>query len=79
MIFYDSTKNERQKERTSKVMKKWINSFKISFSMYSKIPMPQSEWTKENMRYVMCFFPCIEVDYRSVDSTLADSTKTSAG
>ncbi|MDD3218530.1 MAG: adenosylcobinamide-GDP ribazoletransferase [Lachnospiraceae bacterium] len=42
-------------------MKKWINSFKISFSMYSKIPMPQSEWTKENMRYVMCFFPCIGV------------------
>ncbi|WP_461818967.1 hypothetical protein [Blautia stercoris] len=31
------------------------NSFKIAFSMYSKIPMPQSEWSKENMRYVMCF------------------------
>ena len=29
--------------------------------MYSKIPMPQSEWTKENMRYVMCFFPLIGV------------------
>lgn len=35
------------------------NSFKIAFSMYSKIPMPQSEWTKENMRYVMCFFPLV--------------------
>ena len=35
------------------------NSFKIAFSMYSKIPMPQSEWSKENMRYVMCFFPVI--------------------
>ena len=35
------------------------NSFKIAFSMYSKIPMPQSEWTKENMRYVMCFLPVI--------------------
>lgn len=27
--------------------------------MYSKIPMPQSEWSKENMRYVMCFLPLI--------------------
>ena len=37
------------------------NSFKIAFSMYSKIPMPKSEWTKENMRYIMCFFPLIGV------------------
>ncbi|NBH97893.1 adenosylcobinamide-GDP ribazoletransferase [Anaerotruncus sp. 1XD22-93] len=37
------------------------NSFKIAFSMYSKIPVPKSEWTKENMRYVMCFFPLIGV------------------
>ncbi len=42
-------------------MKAWWNSFKISFSMYSKIPMPQSDWTGENMRYVMCFFPLIGV------------------
>ncbi|MCI8814957.1 MAG: adenosylcobinamide-GDP ribazoletransferase [Lachnospiraceae bacterium] len=35
------------------------NSFKIAFSMYSKIPMPQSAWSKENMRYVMCFFPLV--------------------
>ena len=35
------------------------NSFKIAFSMYSKIPLPQSEWSKENMRYVMCFLPLI--------------------
>lgn len=35
------------------------NSFKIAFSMYSKIPTPGSEWTKENMRYVMCFFPLV--------------------
>jgi len=27
--------------------------------MYSKIPMPKSEWTTENMRYIMCFFPVI--------------------
>lgn len=27
--------------------------------MYSKIPMPKSDWTKENMRYAMCFFPAV--------------------
>ena len=37
------------------------NSFKIAFSMYSKIPMPKTDWTKENMKYVMCFFPLIGV------------------
>lgn len=31
----------------------------IAFSMYSKIPMPQIEWTKERMRYVLCYFPLI--------------------
>lgn len=29
--------------------------------MYSKVPMPKSDWTKENMRYIMCFFPLIGV------------------
>lgn len=27
--------------------------------MYSKIPMPHSEWTEENTSYAMCFFPWI--------------------
>ncbi|MGN1166119.1 MAG: adenosylcobinamide-GDP ribazoletransferase [Lachnospiraceae bacterium] len=40
-------------------MKKMWNSFKIAFSMYSKIPMPKSDWTKENMSYAMIFFPWI--------------------
>lgn len=38
---------------------KYINSFIIAFAMYSKIPMPKAEWEKENMKYVMCFFPWI--------------------
>ena len=42
-------------------MKKLWNSFKIAFAMYSKIPMPQSEWTEENMAYAMCFFPVVGV------------------
>ena len=37
-------------------MKSLWNSFKIAFSMFSKIPMPQAEWTEENMKYMLCFF-----------------------
>lgn len=40
-------------------MKQLWNGFKIAFSMYSKIPMPKSDWTDENMRYAMCFFPLV--------------------
>ncbi len=40
-------------------MKKLWNSFKIAFSMYSRIPMPASEWTEENTSYAMCFFPWV--------------------
>lgn len=40
-------------------MKRFINSFIIAFSMYSKIPVPQCEWDEENMAYAMCFWPWI--------------------
>ena len=36
-----------------------IKSVIVSFSMYSKIPMPQFEWKEEDMRYMLCFFPWI--------------------
>ena len=39
------------------MMKRLANSMGIAFSMYSRIPMPRCDWTDENMRYVMCFFP----------------------
>lgn len=42
-------------------MKRMWNSLKIAFSMYSRIPMPHSEWTDENISYAMCFFPWIGV------------------
>ncbi|MCD8222218.1 MAG: adenosylcobinamide-GDP ribazoletransferase [Clostridiales bacterium] len=29
--------------------------------MYSKIPVPQTEWTEDGMRYAMCFFPGVGV------------------
>lgn len=33
----------------------------IAVSMYSKIPMPNVEWTGDRMRYVMCFFPLVGI------------------
>lgn len=36
-----------------------LNALCIAFSTYSKIPMPQVEWSDENRRYSMCFFPLI--------------------
>ncbi len=35
------------------------NSFKIAFAMFSKIPVPQAEWTRENMKYMFCFLPFV--------------------
>ena len=38
---------------------KYVSSFLIAFSMYSKIPVPQADWEKSSMEYVMCFFPLV--------------------
>ncbi len=40
-------------------MKKLWNGFKIAFSMYSRIPMPESRWNEENQTYAMVFFPWV--------------------
>lgn len=40
-------------------MKSLWNSFKVAFAMFSKIPMPMADWTKDNMKYMFCFFPFI--------------------
>ena len=40
-------------------MKSLWNNFKVAFAMFSKIPMPPADWTKENMKYMFCFFPFI--------------------
>ena len=31
----------------------------IAFAMYSRIPMLRVDWSRENMRYVLCFFPLV--------------------
>lgn len=33
----------------------------IAFASYTRIPMPQVEWSAENRRWSMCFFPLIGV------------------
>ena len=40
-------------------MKSIINGFIITIAMYSKIPMPKVERSKQNMKYALCFFPII--------------------
>ena len=36
-----------------------IRSMLIAFSTYSRVPVPQVEWTEENRRYSLCFFPLV--------------------
>ena len=38
-----------------------LKSLCISFSLYSKIPVPQFAWEEDDMKYVLCFFPWIGV------------------
>lgn len=38
-------------------MKRVWNGFLIAFAMFSKIPVPRADWDKENMKYMICFFP----------------------
>ncbi|MCC8044167.1 MAG: adenosylcobinamide-GDP ribazoletransferase [Clostridiales bacterium] len=42
-------------------IKQCWSSLNIAFSMYSKLPAAQCEWSEETMKYVMCFFPWIGV------------------
>ena len=36
-----------------------VNSFLVAFSMYSRIPVPQPDWERSSMDYVMCSFPFV--------------------
>ena len=36
-----------------------FHSLVIAFSTYSRLPMPQVEWSEKNMKYAICFFPLI--------------------
>ena len=51
----------QEEERQEALFYTLMGSFVIAWSMYSRIPMPQIQWTKERMKYTMCFFPLIGV------------------
>jgi len=36
-----------------------LKSLCIAFATYSRIPVPRVDWTEENMRWCVCFFPLI--------------------
>ncbi|MBQ7520903.1 MAG: adenosylcobinamide-GDP ribazoletransferase [Clostridia bacterium] len=36
-----------------------FSSLVIAFSTYSRLPMPRVDWTDNNRRYALCFFPLI--------------------
>lgn len=36
-----------------------LRSVFLAFALFSKIPMPRTEWTKDNMRYMLCAFPLV--------------------
>ena len=42
-----------------RVISQLASSMAIAFATYSRIPMPRVEWSEENRRYSLCFFPII--------------------
>ena len=38
---------------------KLLSSCIIAISMYSRLPMPQIQWSRERMKHSMCFFPLV--------------------
>ena len=40
-------------------MKTFFSSCVIAFSTYSRIPMPQVEWSEKNMRHTLALFPLV--------------------
>lgn len=47
-----------------------FKAFAISFSLYSKIPMPQFNWDDEDMKYSLIFFPFVGAVILGVDYAL---------
>jgi adenosylcobinamide-GDP ribazoletransferase len=38
-----------------------MKSLFVAFSMYSKLPMPRTEWTRETTAWALCWFPLVGV------------------
>lgn len=52
---------EKDPERKKTGIPVWLCSLNIACSMYSRIPVPQTEWTDKAMKYALCFFPVVGV------------------
>ena len=42
-----------------KLLKSLAASLCAAFSMFSAIPMPRVDWNKQNLRFMLCFFPLV--------------------
>ena len=51
---------EKERDEGGAGCRLW-DSFLIAFSMYSRIPVPKTKWSKEGMKYALCFFPMVGV------------------
>ena len=40
-------------------MKDLLSGLFVAFSLYSKLPVPRTEWTKASMRYALAFLPLV--------------------
>ena len=40
-------------------MKRFWNGGWIAFSLFTKLPVPRTEWKEDNLKYVFCFYPLI--------------------
>ncbi len=47
-----------------------LNSFFMALSMFSRIPVPRIDFSKTNMKYILCFFPLIGAFSGIVQSVL---------
>lgn len=36
-----------------------IRGLIVALAMFSRVPVPRVDWTEENRRWAMCFFPCV--------------------
>lgn len=47
------------KSRKNPNVRCWISSLWLSLAMYSRLPVPKTEWREENQRYLLAWFPAV--------------------
>ncbi|MBR2258129.1 MAG: adenosylcobinamide-GDP ribazoletransferase [Blautia sp.] len=46
-------------KKTGNVLPALWNSFKAAFAMFSRIPMPKTDWSEDHIGFLFCFFPWV--------------------